>query len=136
MLDAGVLISHLDARDAHHVDSVWALAELADAGERLAASALTISEALVRPANESEAAMQAAFYVLTDEVGIEVLDVTEDVGFEISRARAANAALKTPDAAVVATARRARATRILTTDRRLARFDEAVTVREFASGGR
>jgi predicted nucleic acid-binding protein len=91
VLDAGVLISHLDSEDPHHTDSVCALAGLADAGERFTASALTISEALVRPASESEAAMDAAYYVLTDEVGVEVHDLTDEVAFEISRACARHA---------------------------------------------
>lgn len=130
-LDAGVLISHLDAADGHHADSANALAQLIVKGERFVTSSVTISEALVRPARESDDALGAAYDVLTQEIEVEVVVLDAGGAIEIARARAEHPSLKTPDAAVIATARLADANRILTTDHRLARFDEAVLVRDF-----
>lgn len=131
VLDAGVLISYLNADDAHHQNSVRALGLVVRAGGSFATSSVTFSEALVRPARESEGALRRAYSELKFAAGIDVLEVDLDVAVEIARARARHSSLKTPDAAVLATARSENADRILTTDDRLARFDEAVLVRDF-----
>lgn len=131
VLDAGVMISYLDPIDAHHEGSMRALRSLARSGERFATSAVTLSEALVAPARENTQSLENAFFELTIEAGIEVLEVDREVALEIARARAVHPTLKTPDAAVIATARTSGANLILTTDDRLARFDEAVAVRDF-----
>lgn len=136
ILDAGVLISYLDTDDAHHQSSIRAMDEITQAGGDFATSAVTISEALVRPARNGEREMRNAYYGLTIGARVSILEVETSIALEIARARAEQPSLKTPDAAVVATARIAGAERILTTDRRLAKFDEAVTVREFVRGGR
>lgn len=131
VLDAGVLISYLDPTDAHHEGSMRVLRSLVRAGDQFATSAVTLSETLVRPAQENSRRLENAFFELTVEADIAVLEVDLEVAIEIARTRAAHPTLKIPDAAVIATARTSRAKRILTTDDRLARFDEAVAVRDF-----
>jgi len=130
-LDAGVLIAHLDDQDAHFADSEKALARLILSGETFVTSAVTIAEALIRPAREGDAALGGAYLILTEELEVDVIDLDADGALALARARAENPSVKTPDAAVLATARRTGAARILTTDDRLARFDEAVTVSDF-----
>jgi len=52
VVDAGVLIAHLDADDAHHATATDLL--LRAGNEALGASAITIAEVLVRPARRGQ----------------------------------------------------------------------------------
>lgn len=98
VLDASVLIGHLDARDPHH-ESATALLEATDA-EPLGASAITLAETLVAPArarrlDEARAALE--------RLGVEELGLGEDAPARLARLRAASGR-KLPDCCVLAAA--------------------------------
>lgn len=133
VLDAGVMIALLDEEDVHHGRSRLAVRSLAAAEVELCASTVTISEALVAPAGRGEATLRNAARDLMYGIGIEPSELTETVAVEIARLRARSRTLKTPDAAVIATARTVGGF-ALTTDNRLARMDEAVSVKQFLKG--
>ena len=100
VLDASVLIGHLDARDPHHAEAT-ALLE-ASGGESLGASAITLAETLVAPArakrlDEAKAALQ--------QLGVEELELGEDAPGRLARLRA-ETGCKLPDCCVLAVAQR------------------------------
>lgn len=131
VLDAGVLIGLLEREDGHHHDAVESLARIADKGHELVASALTLSEALVRPARIGFDQVDRARATIVGVANVRVVDVNTDLAVRIAEIRAKEASLKTPDAVVVATARSIGANQILTTDERLARIGEAITPEEY-----
>jgi predicted nucleic acid-binding protein len=95
VLDASVLIAHLDVSDAHHdraFDLLQALAE-----ESFAASALTVAEVLVGPARaggleRATAALRA--------LGVETMPIGEAAPAALAGLRAATG-LKLPDCCVL-----------------------------------
>lgn len=99
VLDASVLIGHLDTRDPHHVKAT-ALLEATDA-EPLGASTITLAETLVAPARagRSEEA-QAAL----ERLGIADLGLGENAPESLAKLRA-ETGLKLPDCCVLAAAR-------------------------------
>jgi predicted nucleic acid-binding protein len=99
VLDASVLIGHLDARDPHHAKAT-ALLEASDA-EALGASTITLAETLVAPARakrleEAKAALE--------RLGVAELELGEDVPARLARLRA-ETGRKLPDCCVLAAAR-------------------------------
>jgi predicted nucleic acid-binding protein len=99
VLDASVLIGHLDARDPHHEKATALLA--ASDGEPLGASAITLAETLVAPArakrlDEAEAAL--------GRLGVEQLGLGEDGPSQLAKLRA-ETGRKLPDCCVLAAAR-------------------------------
>lgn len=99
VLDASVLIGHLDARDGHH-EKATALLEASD-GEPLGASTITLAETLVAPARakrleEAKAALQ--------RLGVEKLGLGEDAPVRLAELRA-ETGRKLPDCCVLAAAR-------------------------------
>lgn len=95
VLDASVLIAHLDAGDRHHVEARRLLDE--SAGEPLAASAITLAETLVAPARsgrltEAEAALR--------QLGVEELAIGVDSPGRLATLRAGTG-LKMPDCCVL-----------------------------------
>lgn len=95
ILDASVLIAHLDTQDAHHDRAEQLL--LASALERLAASPITLAEVFVGPAragrlDEAVAAVSRLELVL--------VAVAEDAPLQLARLRAASG-LKLPDCCVL-----------------------------------
>lgn len=98
VLDASVLIGHLDARDPHH-EEARTLLEASDA-EPLGASAITLAETLVAPARvkrleEAKAALEL--------LGVEELGLGEDAPVRLARLRA-KTGQKLPDCCVLAAA--------------------------------
>jgi toxin FitB len=95
VLDASVLIAHLDAADAHH-EEARSLLE-ASGGEALGASALTLAETFVSPARagrleEAESAVR--------RLGVEELILGADAAGRLATLRAGTR-LKMPDCCVL-----------------------------------
>ncbi len=114
VLDASVLIAHLDAQGAHHALATQRL--LAAAGEPFGASAITLAEVLVAPARAGRiAAAQFALRTL----GVDELALGPDAAARLAELRA-ETALKLPDCCVLLAAEHAGGS-VLTFDDRLAR---------------
>lgn len=99
VLDASVLIGHLDARDPHHAKAT-ALLEASDA-EPLGASTITLAETLVAPArtkrlDEAKSALE--------RLGVAELGLGEDAPARLAELRAGTGR-KLPDCCVLAAAR-------------------------------
>jgi predicted nucleic acid-binding protein len=110
VLDASVLIAHLDARDAHHADATELLLDVAR--ERLGASVITIAEVLVGPARagkaeDAESALQ--------ELGVEQVALDAGAAAELAGLRASTG-LKLPDCCVLMAARAVEAAAVATFD--------------------
>jgi predicted nucleic acid-binding protein len=99
VLDASLLIAHLDAADAHH-DAARDLLERSGA-EPLGASAITLAETFVSPARtgrlaEAESAIR--------QLGVEELAIGADAAGRLATLRAGTR-LKMPDCCVLIAAR-------------------------------
>lgn len=95
VLDASVLIAHLDGADGHH-DRAKSLLE-ASSGEVLAASAITLAETLVSPARagrlaEAEGALR--------QLGVKELTLGKNASGRLATLRA-EVGLKMPDCCVL-----------------------------------
>jgi predicted nucleic acid-binding protein len=113
VLDASVLIAHLDSRDAHH-DRAFAL--LSDvAGEGLAASPVTLAEVLVGPARVGAVARADA---ALRRLGVIAVPIDADAPVRLATLRASTG-LKLPDCCVVHAAEQV-AAKVATFDDRLA----------------
>jgi len=115
VVDASVLIAHLDEGDAQHADAEAALLEAAV--QPLAASPLTIAEVLVGPARQDrlEAAVDALGLLELQEIPF-----AADSAARLAVLRATTN-LKLPDCCVLLAAQDARARAVLTFDDRLGR---------------
>ncbi|HWG74741.1 MAG TPA: PIN domain-containing protein [Acidimicrobiales bacterium] len=113
VLDASVLIAHLDAGDAHHERASALLADVA--AESLSASSLTVAEVLVGPARAGQ--LGRATTVL-DQLGVATQHLPEDAPVRLAMLRA-DTNLKLPDCCVLLAAEQAYAT-VITFDHRLA----------------
>ena len=95
VLDASVLIAHLDASDTHHDAATGLLLDVAD--EDLVASPLTLAEVLVGPAragvlDRAEAALR--------QLSVVPVPLPDDAPVRLATLRAATG-LKLPDCCVV-----------------------------------
>lgn len=113
VIDASVLIAHLDARDAHHEAATSLLSDFA--GESLVASSLTIAEVLVGPARAGH--LDRAITVLA-QLHIRTQHLPEDAPVRLALLRA-ETNLKLPDCCVLLAAEQTDAS-VTTFDRRLA----------------
>jgi toxin FitB len=114
VLDASVLIAHLDAGDAHHAAATERLLGLA--GEPFGASSITLAEVLVAPARAGRVpAARAALGTL----GVAELPLPPDAAERLAALRA-ETKLKLPDCCVLLTAELHDGA-VLTFDDRLAR---------------
>ena len=115
IVDAGVLIAHLDERDALHEQAVERL--LAAADESLGCSTLTLAEVFVGPARQGRLD-EARGAIAT----LEVQEIPLRIGAagDLATLRA-ETGLKLPDCCVLLAAREARASGVLTFDERLAK---------------
>jgi predicted nucleic acid-binding protein len=113
VLDASVLIAHLDAGDAHHERATTLLAD--SAGEPLKASPLTLAEVLVGPARAGH--LDRASAVL-DQLHVAAQHLPEDAPHRLALLRA-ETSLKLPDCCVLLAAEQTDAA-VATFDRRLA----------------
>jgi predicted nucleic acid-binding protein len=115
VVDASVLIAHLDEQDALHEQAVERL--LAAADEPLGCSTLTLAEVLVGPArrgrlDDARAAMEA--------LEVQEIPLATGAAGDLATLRA-QTGLKLPDCCVLLAARDAQASGIVTFDERLAR---------------
>jgi predicted nucleic acid-binding protein len=115
VVDASVLIAHLDERDALHARAVDAL--LAAADRRLGCSPITLAEVLVGPARRDR--LDAARAAVA-ELDVEEIALGEDAPFRLAALRAGSG-LKMPDCCVLLAAQDSGAEAVLTFDDALAR---------------
>jgi predicted nucleic acid-binding protein len=120
VLDASVVIAHLDARDAVHTQATDYLDSHAGDDLRLPASAY--AEVLVEPARTGRSAD------LTEAVakaGFRIEPITAQIAERAASLRAGRRPLRLPDALVVATGEVLDADAVVTADRRWRRFQRA-----------
>ncbi len=118
VVDASVLIAHLDDRDALHARAEEAL--LAAADQPLACSPITLAEVLVGPARRDQIeTAQATIAVL----GVDVIPFELEAPIRLAALRA-ETGLKMPDCCVLLAADAAAAEGVLTFDDALAREAE------------
>jgi predicted nucleic acid-binding protein len=110
VLDASIIVAYFTAADEHHDDALMILRE-ADA---LAASALTVTEALVEPVRKGDIGPSAVL----GELGIRLVPIDENGVLPLARLRA-ETNLKVPDCCVIHAAAVLDADAIGTRDRRL-----------------
>jgi predicted nucleic acid-binding protein len=115
VVDASVLIAHLDERDALHERAVERL--LTAGAEALGASTLTLAEVFVGPArrgrlDDTRAAIAA--------LEVEEIPLASGAAGDLATLRV-ESGLKLPDCCVLLAARDARASSVLTFDERLAK---------------
>lgn len=124
VLDASVLIAHLDGADAHHDEATELL--VAAAEHDLVASPITLAEVLVGPARNGR--LDRATGAL-DLLGVGVVALDADAPTKLALLRAGTG-LKLPDCCVILAAETAGAA-LATFDRRLAGVanEHGVTVR-------
>lgn len=117
VVDAGIVIGHLDRANPHHHAATDALREAASSAQRLALPVTAFAECLVCPTkagSETAARFEAALAAIP--IGVLAADV--DVARSAAGLRAGHPSLKLPDALVIATAVVHEADALITTDRR------------------
>ena len=118
VLDASVLIAHLDESDALHARAESALERAAS--EPLGCSAITLAEVLVGPARSGQLEVaQTAMAALE----VEEIPLGSDAAVRLATMRA-EVGLKLPDCCVLLAAEEAAARAIVTFDEALARAAE------------
>jgi predicted nucleic acid-binding protein len=115
VVDAGVLIAHLDERDALHEQAVERL--LAAADEPLGASTLTLAEVFVGPARRARLHDARAAVAALE---VQEIRLGTDAAGDLATLRA-ETGLRLPDCCVLLAARDAHASEVVTFDERLAR---------------
>ena len=123
VVDASVLIVHLDERDALHARAGDAL--LAAADQQLGCSPITLAEVLVGPARRDR--LDAARAAVA-ELDVEEIPLGEDAPVRLA-ALHAGSGLKMPDCCVLLAAQDAAAEEVLTFDDSLAREVERLGLR-------
>ena len=123
VVDASVLIAHLDERDALHTRAGDAL--LAAADRRLGCSPITLAEVLVGPARRDR--LDAARAAVA-ELEIEEIPLGEDAAVRLA-ALHAGSGLKMPDCCVLLAAQDAAAEAVLAFDDALGREVERLGLR-------
>jgi predicted nucleic acid-binding protein len=113
VLDASVLIAHLESTDAHHRRATELLVDAAD--DQLGVSPITMAEILVGPARTHQLDRVQA---LLDELGVIAVPLTDDSPARLANLRATTR-LPLPDCCVLLAAETARTT-LVTFDDRLA----------------
>jgi predicted nucleic acid-binding protein len=125
VLDADVLIAHLDPEDAHHERATACLEQAAAQGP-LAASALTAAEVLVHPA---AGGLGEQAYAALQDMDLLILDIPADAAMQLAALRA-RTGRRMPDCCVLLAAERTGGA-VLTFDTKLRRSaaDVGVSVR-------
>lgn len=113
VLDASVIIAHLDGQDAHHRRATTVLAGAV--AEGFGVSPLTLAEVLVGPARAGRLHTAVA---AVEAIGIDVVTLNADAPAQLASLRA-HSRLRLPDCCVLLAARTAQAP-IATFDERLA----------------
>ena len=117
MVDAGVVIGHLDRANPHHHTATNALREAASSAQRLALPVTAFAECLVYP-TKAGSGTAARFEAALASIPISVLNTDVDIARSAAMLRAEHPSLKLPDAFVIATAAVHEADALITTDRR------------------
>ena len=120
VLDASVLIAHLDGRDARHARAEEELQ--AAAGEPFGSSTITLAEVLVGPARRDRLSVAAT---AIETLGVAEIPLGADAPARLARLRA-QTGLKLPDCCVLLAAQDAAARSILSFDERLVAAAEHV----------
>lgn len=120
VLDASVLIAHVESADRHHEDARNLLLSLGD--ERLAASVITLAEFYVGPARAG--VLDRAEQII-DDLGVVTIELPVDAPRRLAELRA-RTKLKLPDCCVLLAAEQATAA--------IASFDDAVVAQAAAVG--
>ncbi len=97
VLDAGVLIAHLDATDGRHDRAGELLLLAADQAQPLGASPITLAEVLVGPARVGQIDQAAA---VLGQLGVCAVDLPHDAAVRLATLCAATT-LKLPDCCVL-----------------------------------
>lgn len=113
VVDASVLIAHLDAADPHHERATALLHDAAD--EPLVASPVTLAEALVGPARTGQLGRATS---AVDQLGVTAAPLGDDAPIPLASLRAATR-LNLPDCCVLLAAEQAQG-EVATFDDRLA----------------
>jgi len=114
VVDASVLIGHLDERDAHHDAATQVLLDAA--GGELVVSPITVAEVLVGPARADRLSEAQA---VLDALGVREVALGSDASLRLALLRA-QTGLKLPDCCVLLAAHDASAQVLATFDERLA----------------
>lgn len=117
VLDADVLIGHLDSRDVQHERATDLLRRLVSAGMHLRASTITLAEVLVGPA---DAGREAAATAALAELGVEEVPFGEGAVRRLARLRA-DTGCRLPDCCVLLAVEDSGAGLLGSFDRRLGR---------------
>ena len=123
VLDASVLIAHLDEQDAVHDRATGALDEVAD--QPVGCSPITLAEVLVGPARAGR--LDAAGTALA-ELDVEQLRLGGDAPVRLAKLRA-DTGLRLPDCCVLLAAQDADLDALLTFDAALSKAAERLGVR-------
>jgi predicted nucleic acid-binding protein len=123
VLDASVLIAHLDEQDALHGRATNALEEVAD--QPLGCSLITLAEVLVGPAGAGR--LEAARAALA-ELEVEEVPLGGDAPVRLAKLRA-ETGLRMPDCCVLLAAQDADADAVVTFDDRLIKAAEGLGFR-------
>ena len=116
VIDAGVIIGVLDARDSHHQAARDAVSAAIERGDTLSVPASAYAECLVGPAKRGRDAMRIVDDFLAD-LPAEIEPITRQVAARAAQLRARHGRrLRLPDALVLAMALHLRAERVVTTD--------------------
>jgi predicted nucleic acid-binding protein len=118
VLDASVLIAHLDEHDALHARAADVLIQAAD--QAFGCSPITVAEVLAGPAGRGR--LDAAGAALT-ELEVAQIPLGEDAPIRLATLRA-ETGLKLPDCCVLLAAETAKASTVLTFDLALGRTAE------------
>ena len=122
VLDAGVVIGHLSARDPHHEAAFAALGERLDDDLRIPSSAY--AESLVEPVRRRS--LELARDLIRSLATVD--PIGDETAEEAARLLARHRSLRLPDALVIAHAEVLDADELLTTDARWKRFSSRVRV--------
>ena len=128
VLDASVIIAHLDATDEHHRSAAQLLAD--NAVEEWAASAVTLAEVLVGPARRGES---ERVNNLLARWGVHAVAVPEDAPLQLAALRS-RTPMRLPDCCVLLAALQHGAA-VATFDNRLAEAARAQGVRVVPAPG-
>jgi predicted nucleic acid-binding protein len=123
VLDASVVIAHLDPADAHHPPATALLLEHADDDLRLPASAY--AETLVDPARSGRLD-EAREHI--DVLGLRIEPIDKAIAARAASLRARKRGLRLPDALVLACGQVLEADAIVTADRRWQRFERVTLI--------
>jgi predicted nucleic acid-binding protein len=117
VLDAGVVIAALDARDAHSAAAADALRAARNRSDSFVLPASAYAEILVRPAAQGPPTVARVDNAL-DAMAISIADADREIARRAATLRARHPSLRLPDALVIATAVDLDADHLLTTDQR------------------